>query len=213
MRRTRDKAFTLIELLVVIGIIAVIAGIIFPVFFWAREKARQITCLSNLRQLGMADLMYAQDYGDYFPPFANTSPGRDCLSTSDSSYRPGRCAPGLLHEALMPYIRNNRIWFCPDDPVAGQNVNRWLVNHQFSSYRFDGSFFSYEANLSVMGLVAIHPGHPNILDIIIPPSRCLLINDANTACCGPSDPPGDDHFGGWNAVYVDGHAKWNPPDK
>lgn len=211
MTRARDKAFTLIELLVVISIIAIIAAIALPVFFWAREKAQQTVCISNLRQLGMADLMYAQDYDGYFPPFANTAPGADCYNTGDAFYRPGRCAPGLLHEAFMPYIRNDRICFCPSDPVAGQNVNRWRVNHLFSSYWFDGSFFSYADNLSVMGLVATHPGHPNIPDIIIPPSRCMLISDANMDCCSPSDPPGDDHFGGRNIVYIDGHAKWNPP--
>src|SRR5438105_379653 len=57
-----ERGFTLIELLVVIAIIAILAAILFPVFAHAREKARQTSCLSNLRQLGSAMVLYAQDY-------------------------------------------------------------------------------------------------------------------------------------------------------
>jgi prepilin-type N-terminal cleavage/methylation domain-containing protein/prepilin-type processing-associated H-X9-DG protein len=63
----RRPAFTLIELLVVIAIIAILAAILFPVFAQAREKARQATCVSNLKQLGTAALMYAQDYDEQWP--------------------------------------------------------------------------------------------------------------------------------------------------
>src|SRR5690242_12936525 len=60
-------AFTLIELLVVIAVIAVLAAILFPVFAQAREKARQTACASNMRQMGLAVLMYTQDYDERFP--------------------------------------------------------------------------------------------------------------------------------------------------
>src|SRR5438093_11195852 len=62
------RGFTLIELLVVIAIIAILAAILFPVFAHAREKARQTSCLSNLKQLSGAMLMYAGDYDERFPP-------------------------------------------------------------------------------------------------------------------------------------------------
>src|SRR5438067_13389718 len=65
--RRGHPAFTLIELLVVIGIIAILAAILFPVFARARESARRSTCLSNLKQIGTSTLMYLQDYDDTYP--------------------------------------------------------------------------------------------------------------------------------------------------
>src|SRR5438093_13107743 len=69
----KRRAFTLIELLVVIAIIAILAAILFPVFAQAREKARTATCSSNLKQIGIAVVMYAQDYDETYPP-ANYGP-------------------------------------------------------------------------------------------------------------------------------------------
>src|ERR671916_3232132 len=65
--RTKRNGFTLIELLVVIAIIAILAAILFPVFAQAREKARQASCLSNVKQIGLAAMMYVQDYDETYP--------------------------------------------------------------------------------------------------------------------------------------------------
>ena len=72
-QKSNRVGFTLIELLVVIAIIAILAAILFPVFSQAREKARQSTCLSNARQIGVGVAQYIQDYDEKVPPFAGDS--------------------------------------------------------------------------------------------------------------------------------------------
>jgi prepilin-type N-terminal cleavage/methylation domain-containing protein/prepilin-type processing-associated H-X9-DG protein len=88
----KSSGFTLIELLVVIAIIAVLAAILFPVFAQAREKARQITCVSNLKQIGLATLAYSQDYDETYPMQVYTNPP----GNRNISWR----------EAVMPYVKN-----------------------------------------------------------------------------------------------------------
>jgi prepilin-type N-terminal cleavage/methylation domain-containing protein len=68
----RNRGFTLIELLVVIAIIAILAAILFPVFAQARAKARSASCLSNVKQLGLAEIMYTEDYDGDFPQYCHS---------------------------------------------------------------------------------------------------------------------------------------------
>src|SRR5437667_3800137 len=78
-RHPARAGFTLIELLVVIAIIALLAGILFPVFAQAREKARAAVCLSNMKQMGLAFTMYAQDYDGVAVPTAIAHGGPSML--------------------------------------------------------------------------------------------------------------------------------------
>jgi len=112
--------FTLIELLVVIAIIAILAAILFPVFAQARAKARQASCLSNMKQVGTGSAMYTQDYDELvIPEWLNTQPD----ASDNPANFPGTCGnPGDCHDykrfwpyQIQPYIKNRGVTACPDD--------------------------------------------------------------------------------------------------
>jgi len=111
------RGFTLIELLVVIAIIAILAAILFPVFAEAREKARAISCLSNMKQIATAAQMYVQDYDEHLF-FRASGPNRATASRT-GAVTPAGDAVDYWHEvwwnALMPYIKNNQVYTCPSD--------------------------------------------------------------------------------------------------
>jgi prepilin-type N-terminal cleavage/methylation domain-containing protein/prepilin-type processing-associated H-X9-DG protein len=104
LRLPYRRAFTLIELLVVIGIIAILAGILFPVFAQVREKARQTACLSNHKQIGTAMLMYAQDYDEMFVPQYVAL--KDATGVSRYPFWP---------RLLQPYIKNGNVFREPSN--------------------------------------------------------------------------------------------------
>jgi prepilin-type N-terminal cleavage/methylation domain-containing protein len=103
-RCPQQQGFTLIELLVVIAIIAILAAILFPVFAQARDKARQTTCLSNCKQIGLGLMMYAQDYDETFPASRHASSGCNGGSYFDA-----------WNKVIQPYIKNEQIFACPAD--------------------------------------------------------------------------------------------------
>jgi prepilin-type N-terminal cleavage/methylation domain-containing protein/prepilin-type processing-associated H-X9-DG protein len=113
MRRLHRSGFTLIELLVVIAIIAILAAILFPVFAQAREKARQSACISNLKQVGLAAVMYAQDYDETYPGMWQWSP---CAIKWHSPYL---YPPGFDYDVAdqvcqtCPYVKNAQVYSCP----------------------------------------------------------------------------------------------------
>ena len=108
----RETGFTLIELLVVIAIIAILAAILFPVFAQAREKARQTSCLSNVKQIGLGQMMYQQDF-DETVPF-----NRECNNPGPVPYPciAGRSILGWV-DLVEPYVKNHQIFKCPSDPT------------------------------------------------------------------------------------------------
>lgn len=109
----RNRGFTLIELLVVIAVIAILAALLFPVFSRARDKARQISCASNLKQIGLAAALYIQDYDERYP--LGHAPQADPLAAFDGG---GDYEPHFI-ELLRPFIKNSKnqgVWRCPSDP-------------------------------------------------------------------------------------------------
>ena len=106
----KRSAFTLIELLVVIAIIAILAAILFPVFAQAREAARKSSCQSNLKQIGTAWMMYAQDFDEKTPG------GNDGQSTSCTNMASRGVYGGWIGNLLLPYSKNSAIFQCPSKP-------------------------------------------------------------------------------------------------
>jgi len=119
MSFARDRrGFTLIELLVVIAIIGILASMVFPVFARARETARKATCLANTKQLGLALIMYCEDYNGtlpmtyYYQNGASSKPWKDPMGLDRGGYVQWS---GMIQD----YVRNNQVFVCPSDAVDG----------------------------------------------------------------------------------------------
>src|SRR5262249_573890 len=114
---SRSRGFTLIELLVVIGVVAILAAILLPVFDQVRERARAMTCASNLRQLGVGLTMYAQDHDETFP-VANADYG----SAPSQPVPPGgwwnRVGLWFWPQVVYPYFRSVQVFTCPSGASA-----------------------------------------------------------------------------------------------
>jgi prepilin-type N-terminal cleavage/methylation domain-containing protein len=141
MRMTR-RGFTLIELLVVIAVISILAALLFPVFSRARESARRTSCLSNVRQLGQAFLMYAGDSDETLPNAADGPEGTqrtggwiyyrrfpaNDTQTERNSFDP-------TDGGLFPYVKGAQVYVCPSDSEGRLSGNSYAAN----SCLFNGS--------------------------------------------------------------------------
>lgn len=209
------RAFTLIETLIVIAIISILAGILFPVFAIAREKARSASCQSNLRQIGTAVTMYVGDYGRY--PYA-VDPVDKYAPEIWQGQTDAEGVPlsemELLHDVLDPYIKNGELWHCPSDTGFDQpDEIPWRLNNE-STYpscfgKYHSSYF-YRTQLAFLRLSD---------DFLKFPAQTNLIFDGH----------GDWHAKGglsrrqkrYNVLFADGHVKnigydamqqaWNTP--
>jgi len=210
----RRRGFTLIELLVVIAIIAILAAILFPVFARAREKARQASCGSNVKQLQLGVLMYAQDYDELLPSEAYAIFG-DGNDDGDSTWR----------GVTFPYVKNVQIFFCPsarmtgnvfDGRIGDQNmlggyaINDW---HQGVTPSDDAtgarpprgaSLAQIEAPAETVFLLE-SPGSPDDICPASQASHGLTVSGGTLAAL-------QRHNGGANYSFVDGHMKWMKPE-
>ncbi len=219
--QTSRAAFTLIELLVVIAIIAILAAILFPVFAQAREKARQASCLSNMKQLGIAAMQYVQDFDETFPQVYKNGPGG---STAD-------------YVLLIPYYKSLDILTCPSDDEthggklptggAGGNLRVTKPANFRTHYGYNWGPLIYAGG----GLLG-----PEYSDTSTAPATAVQDGIATAAVVAPADvfvymdsydtyrpsngadwlldsysgPKRNDalrHGGRFNVAYADGHAK------
>jgi len=180
----------LIELLVVIAIIAILAAILFPVFAKAREKARQTSCLSNIKQLGLGVLMYAQDYDEVFPLYQPTEP----------VYNYPYC---YWDDLLGPYINNDQLWVCPTTKLnPSYYPNLYLSIRGGMGYDFRARSLGYVLNPSECIMMAESRDYGVC-------GHCINGADGLASSCGRRT--GAIHNDGCNHVFVDGHAKWAKP--
>jgi prepilin-type N-terminal cleavage/methylation domain-containing protein/prepilin-type processing-associated H-X9-DG protein len=163
MNRTTQKGFTLIELLVVIAIISILATILFPVFATAREKARQTSCSSNLKQFMLGISMYSQDYDEGMPIAWKTKGQIGTRITESGQDGEGKTPRGLWN-TLMPYVKSHEIFRCPSDvrfwgtsagnkniPAAAITVTRGKYTYyeaHGTSYKFTKDNFTMPTELA-----------------------------------------------------------------
>lgn len=193
------KGFTLIELLVVIAIIAILAAILFPVFAKAREKARQTSCLNNVKQLALGMQMYAQDYDGcifyYAQPNTEVTPYQ-----GEGSYQ--------TLSLYYPYIKNSQVYVCPSQNSLasyGQLCGNNIVG--FGNVATNLDMFASTAPYGAAGTILIAETNNRAMwDWGGDPTGALSLWNRLHPTGSTVLPP---HNGGMNCGYIDGHAKWN----
>lgn len=198
------KAFTLIELLVVIAIIAILAAILFPVFATAREKARQTSCASNLKQLGLGTLQYCQDYDENLPYGNNPH-------NAGGSWREQGWAG-----SVYPYVKSTGVFACPDDTTVPDVTPTSATSAQGCAVAANvpWNVISYSLNMAFL-YGSLSTGGASVTTPVgallsqsqwTSPSRTVLLmevsgSEAQLTWPGETQSPSNDSLGGGASLY------------
>lgn len=217
--KSRRSAFTLIELLVVIAIIALLAAILFPVFAQAREKARQVSCLSNEKQVALGFIQYMQDYDEATPIWTTAT---------------GEIRNDGWAGRIFPYVKSKQVFHCPNDGDV-MNVS-YMLNNAFAYYFALSTIPSWNAPASTVMLAEVSNEATVERDFTSPTetvSPRMYMDVAGPDANGPAGPfkgaagtlggrPFNSywttskegrHTKGSNFMLCDGHAKWLLPSQ
>lgn len=199
-RSVKTPGFTLIELLVVVGIVAVLAGLLFAAFSRARESGRRAQCQNNLRQIALAMQQYVGDNDGRFP-------------VSRYAVSDGASIVGVVewHTAIFPYLKSTQVFHCPDYSQVVPN----FVSYDYNDHRLNDWPPPYptqpkgtgEATLATPATIWL-----NTDKLDAPDGANHNYRWVNGSCgrkIGGSTP----HDGGGNYSFVDGHVKWLTPEQ
>jgi prepilin-type N-terminal cleavage/methylation domain-containing protein/prepilin-type processing-associated H-X9-DG protein len=192
--RNGKRAFTLIELLVVIAIIAILAAILFPVFAKAREKARQTSCASNEKQIGVAIIQYTQDYDEVYPLVGDGEGGEYTWA-----------------QEIFSYVKSTAVFACPDNTasIAFNNGTGTVMGDNFgNSTTYQQTPVSYGMNFEIgdpneWGAGWGNPARPT--NWIAEPSMKIIVGERTAGQDGVMWH--DWSNGGWNGVAAVLHSK------
>jgi prepilin-type N-terminal cleavage/methylation domain-containing protein/prepilin-type processing-associated H-X9-DG protein len=207
------SAFTLIELLVVIAIITILAAILFPVFARARENAKRTSCMSNLKQIGLAFLQYTQDYDEAYPL---TSFGATNISWTIGA---------------APYMKSTQLFRCPSDsganwstPAAPPANNYYTTSYLMNAWMAGTGIYTKQSSIASTSKVVLLTEANGVSRDHFHPFNWVADPDSPAGMGVPSGGPKtwtfdvaknetteiplNRHFDGFNVAYCDGHAKW-----